>query len=318
MEMIKVAELKKEDVSVELQAKYFVNNEGYPIDRFHLPQLTEEMYMNYILSLPNEDFAKLKDANKQFETASYYYKDKASKELVAKDFGVSSKALSFKDYTKNERWYMHYSTDDQILEEIIPYFTPSAREEVKSSLQLQNSYTIDIELVEMLWTFCVAIVKQHKAMLFGQVEKTINFINRLRATIAVGNCTKKDVLELKKHERILTEYMNDSETVEFLRQYNDERVFLLNCENDKDKLDFLRTYRKLYRAIGLDITETDVWNWHITPDLLDYFEETEDIVNWRENYVDDNYDDWESDYYESAWGGDDIEDYAEEEEGGEF
>lgn len=312
---VKVVDLKRNDVSLELQAKYFVNNEGYPIDRFHLPQLTEEMYMNYILNLPKADFTKLKDANRQFETASYYYKNKAAKELVAKDFGVSSKALSFKDYTKNERWYMHYNTEDQILEEIIPYFTPSVREEIKSNLQLQNAYTIDIELVEMLWTFCVAIVKQHKAMLFGQVEKTINFINRLRATIAVGNCTKKDVLELKKHERILTEYMNDSETVEFLRQYDDEKIFLQSCETDKDKLDFLRTYRKLYRAIGLDFTETKLWNKHITADLLDYFEETEDIVNWRENYIDDNEDDWESDYYESAWSGE--EDYAEEEEGDE-
>ena len=290
MEKIKVAELKKKDVSLELQAKYFVNNEGYPIDRFHLPQLTAEMYADYILSLPNADFAKLKNANKQFETASYYYKDKAAKELVAKDFGVSSKDLSFKDYTKNERWYLHYSTEDQILEEIIPYFTPSAREEIKSSLQLQNAYTIDVELMEMLWAFCVNVIKLNKAMLLGQVEQTVNFISRLRATIAVGNCTKADVFALKEHERILNEYMGDPETVEYLRQNNDEEVFLLSYEDGKDRLDFFRTYRNLYRAIGLDFTETKLWNKYTTVNALDYFKETEDIVKWRKSYNEEGID----------------------------
>lgn len=290
MDMIKVVELERKDVSAELQAKYFVNNDGNPIDRFHLPKLTEEMYADYILSLPQADFAKLKKDNQKFETASYYYKGEISKALAAKDLGVSPKALDFEGYTKRESWYTCYSTDEQILEEIIPYFTPSVREDAQSSLQLQNAYTVDEELVEMLWAFCVGVVKQHKAMIFGQVEKTINFINRLRATIAVGNCTKKDVLELKKHERILNEYMGDPETVKFLRENNDIDIFLLKCEEDKDKLDFFRTYRSLYRAIGLDFTESKLWNEYITVDLLDYFKETEDIVNWRKSYDEEGID----------------------------
>ena len=51
---IKIVDLKREDVNEELASKYFATSWGSPLDRFHIPALTAEVYDEFMQKVRKE------------------------------------------------------------------------------------------------------------------------------------------------------------------------------------------------------------------------------------------------------------------------
>ena len=157
--LIKVVDLKRNEVNEELANKYFVTSWGMPLDRFHLPKLTAEEYNETMESLRKElsadEIRKIREDNFSYSTATDYYKSKIQLALIAKDFGVSPKQISLKDYIYDEKFYEVFDTDMQIYYYNCIFHTPTASDDRTDKVREEyNTCPVDKELWDKLYDFC--------------------------------------------------------------------------------------------------------------------------------------------------------------------
>lgn len=289
---IKVTELKRDEVSKELADKYFVNSYGSSIDRFHLPELMAEEYDAYMSEYAPKS---AKPANLKFETASDYYKEKIRKDIVAKDFGLDPKYVDFKDYVKDERFYEWYDTGVQIAHYNCPYMTPSVNDHSDTIRESYATGLVDVEALNMLWSFCVQAIRQHKAMLLIKVDSALQCVVRLikDSEGLKFNTAKGSRIALNSYIKFFKELLKDKEFKAYIDTHSDVDV---HAESEVGRRDFIETYLKLYETIGLDFTETELFEKYADP-------EDAEILNVEF-----------TSYNENELGDDEDEGYEEEEE----
>lgn len=279
---IKVTELKREDVSKELADKYFVNSYGSSIDRFHLPEITAEDYDAYM----SEHAPKsAKPANLKFETASDYYKEKIRKDIVAKDFGLDPKYVDFKDYIKDERFYEWYSTGLQIVHYNWIYNTPSVSDHSDTIRESYATGLVDVEALNMLWSFCVQAIIQHKAMLLMKVDNALQCaIGLIKDSEGLKfNTAKGPRIALNSYIKFFKELLKDEDFKAYIATHSDVDVY---AESEVGRRDFIETYLKLYEKIGLDFTETELFEKYADPEDADFL--NIEFTSYDENaFVDD-------------------------------
>ena len=269
----------------------------------------------------------MKDAEKQFKSklkmadyeASKAYYDELCKilatvtnperkamlnkymELVAKEF--------HKKYPKGT--LAGYSPDGLagVMDDF--YYTPSVRKEFTWKDNFVDvGCVVDIDTVDKLWKLCSDIIHNYKAMFIPEISECVGLLKKLTTAESISKGVKAKVA---KYAKKFEEYFNDEEFVEFFKNNNDFRYFINEDNIDSDALlQYLRIYKQLYNDLGLDFTETKVWDMYINAEMLDMFVEDEDITRWRKDYFEysdsDNYDD------EYNWEGVGEEEYVEEEE----
>lgn len=255
---IKIAELKRDDVSRELADKYFKSPYGQSIDRMYIPIVDEETYNSFIAEAMKEPkkygISRISEENKTYSTASKYYKEKISVSIVAKDFGVAPSFIDLKGYNKNPAFYEHYSINVQIAYDMIPYHTPSVRQDIKSSFA--NEATVDKEMFDQLYNFCSQVIKQYKAMLFSRIDKTMSLLNRIidETDGFTKNASEHTQKVLAKHYKYYKTLLEDKSFKEYIASHNDVTDF---AGDERTNMDFIETYLKLFKDIGLDFTETE-------------------------------------------------------------
>lgn len=191
------------------------------------------------------------------------------------------------------------------------YYTPSGREEFTWKDNFVDAgCVVDIEVVSELWSLCSKIILNFKAMFIPEISECVGLLKKLTTAENVSKGVKGKVI---KYAKKFKEYFSDEAFLEFFGNNIDLKYFIKEDSIDNDALlQYLRTYKQLYRDLGLDFTKTKLWDMYITAEMLDLFEEDEDITRWRKDYFEysdsDNYDD------EYDWEGVGDEDYYEEEE----
>ena len=185
------------------------------------------------------------------------------------------------------------------------YYTPSGRKEFTWRDNFVDvGCVVDIEVVNELWKLCNKIILNRKAMFIPEISECVGLLKKLTTAESVSKGVKAKVV---KYAKQFEQYFNDNDFLDYFRTHDD-----IEYVSEKTVLQYLRTYKQLYRDLGLDFTKTETWDKLITVELLDMFEEDEEIVGWRKEYFEysdsDNYDD------EYDWEGADDEEYYEEEE----
>lgn len=184
------------------------------------------------------------------------------------------------------------------------YYTPSGREEFSWKDNFVDvGCIVDIDIVNKLWILCSKIILNRKAMFVPEISECVGLLKKLTTAESISKGVKVKVI---KYAKQFEEYFNDNDFLDYFRTHDD-----IEFVSEKTELQYLRTYKQLYRDLGLDFTKTETWDNLITVELLDMFEEDEEVVGWRKDYFEygdsDNYDD------EYDWEGVDEEEYVEEE-----
>lgn len=224
--------------------KYFVNNKGYFTKMFHMPRLTKEVYEDVVKTMK-----KVSEENMHFETASQYFKEKVMTYIVAKDFKVNPKKVSFKGYEWKEDYYQ---ACDPV---IAAYYAEDAFREPSEDLRnltLRDIYikhckdvSFPVELVNSLYKFCVKMIRNRLAILLD-IENCFSFLNRIiKKTEQV---TEYEVATLQNYYNRFVETLKDKEVSKFIKEdkHSDLDIF--------DKYDIISTYQRLLRTLS-DIRE---------------------------------------------------------------
>ena len=293
--MIKVVELKRNEVA----NKYFVTSWGMPLDRFHLPKLSAEEYNETMEKLRKElsadEVRKIREDNFSYSTATDYYKNKIQLALIAKDFGVSPKQISLKDYIYDEKFYEVFDTDMQLYYYTCIFHTPTASEDRTDKVREEyNTCPVDKELWDRLYDFCSVAIRTHKAMLFSDIDKAVGICRRVQedSNGFKTNTTQAQCALLKKYFNHYKTMFEDKKFAEFIVKTNDIEMF---AKDDATRRVFLSEYIDLYKLIDYDFTETEVFDDIATPEDIEVLNINFDFTSYREN---DLYDDEDGEYYE--------------------
>lgn len=269
---IKVTELKRDEVSKEIAKKYFVNSHGMAIDRFHLPEMTADVYNSFMEKVREKaseaDIKKIKEENFKFNTASKYYIDRVQKLIVAEDFKVNVRYISFKDYIKDENFYEWYNTDTQIYHYNCIYYTPSARDYSDVKREEYNTSAPNKELWDRLFSFCHKIILKHIALKFTKVEECMNMLKRY-VNDSNGfrtNVTPKANAALESYLRYFKQILEDKEALTWIMSSTDFEDY------SQVPVSIIEFYIKLYKNIGLDFTETEEFQIYCPIDASDFIE----------------------------------------------
>jgi hypothetical protein len=308
--MIKVVDLKRNEVSEEIANKYFVTSWCMPLDRFHLPKLTAEEYNETMENLRKElsadEIRKIREDNFSYSTATDYYKSKIQLAIIAKDFGVSPKQISLKDYIYDEKFYEVFDTDMQIYYYNCIFHTPTASEDKTDAIREEyNTCAIDRELWDKLYDFCSIAIRTHKAMLFSDIDKAVGICNRILEDTQgfKTNTTKAQGALLKKYFNQYKAMFEDSKFAEYIVKNDDVKVF---AENESTRTMFIDEYVKLYNLIGHDFTETEVFEDYVSLEIIEVLNINIEFTSYRENDLydsedeDEYYEEEEEEYYEDC------------------
>lgn len=270
---IKIAELKREDVSKEIAEKYFKSPWGQSIDRMYIAPVDEESYNEYIakaMTNPKKyGVSRISEDNKCFSTASQYYKDKIALAKVAEDFKVSPNYISLENYVKAPSFYEHYDTGMQIAYECIPYNTPSLHEVIDRTFKKEET-VLSEELFEQLYAFCYTAITSFKAMMLIKIEKTIGLLNQA-IDESVGftkNVSLKTQKALESHFKFYKTLLEDKDVKDWIHSTNDVEIYA----KSEHSMQFIETYIKLFKDIGLDFTETEEFQAFCPADAGDLIE----------------------------------------------
>ena len=286
---IKIVELKKEDLSKELAEKYFKTAYGQEADRFYIPKLTNEAYTEFIKSYLTKSKKPINNDNLNLETATQYFKDKARKELIAKDLGISVNYIDFKDYQWSDADHEFGNENYNLAIRLDPYMTPSLS--TKEYVDYKVS-VVDVKLFNELWRVCYKAITTYKAMMLEFIEKLINLlINIQKYTDGFKtNCTKQMSASMRSYYTKIKTLLSDKEYIEWYRTTSDVELFM---DNESTCRLFTETYLKLFELIGEDFTKTDIWDAAVVKskyDIFDYIEynrvEYKDFCNDREDDYD--------------------------------
>lgn len=220
--------------------KYFRNN-NRELDRFHFPVMSAEEYE----ALASKIGAKAH--NLRFETATEYYKRKARIYAAAEDLGVSPKLLDTSSYYWDERMYLftdftynlHYVED--LYRENDDRCTSAWDAYVTRDFQTQS---VDLELVQKLYKFCVKAIKNRFACLIGKVDTCLGMLLSIGEYTQGGalNATKQQVSILQGYAAYFKRMCNDESVDAFLKEHNDLDVL--------EPGDYIATYRKLLQLLN--------------------------------------------------------------------
>jgi hypothetical protein len=270
-----------------------------PLDRFHLPKLTAEEYNetmeNFRKELSAGEIRKIREDNFSYSTATDYYKNKIQLVLIAKDFGVSYSQISLKDYIYDEKFYEVFDTDMQIYYYNCIFRTPTASDDRTDKVREEyNTCPVDKELYDRLYDFCSLVIRTHKAMLFSDIDKAVGICRRILedSNGFTTNITQAQGALLKKYFKQYKAMFEDKKFAEYIVKTNDIEVF---AKDNATRRTFLSEYIDLYKLIGYDFTETEVFDDIATIEDIEVLNINFDFTSYREN---DLYDDEDGEYYE--------------------
>ena len=242
---LKVAALTQEMCkSMPQLLKYFTAN-GKILDRFHIPEITKEIYER--IALQFKQTARFDKKNLVYETASQYYIRKARVINLAEKLGVKPSFIDVTDYIWDERYYTCYNFWDNV-DEVDEAWKSDEDERLRTGNQVYidmdtRQDTIDMELVENLYKCCQELIDNRYAMIIGEVDKCLGFIEALTEFTEgfTTNCTKGHNATLKKYAQHFVEMLDDKELQAFLEEYDDVKVFG-DCETTH--AEYIETYAR--------------------------------------------------------------------------
>lgn len=248
---IKIAALTREEFAdrPEILNKYFRYN-NIPLDRFHIPDISPTRYEELV-----GDPKKLKNIkNAKLETASQYYIDKMRLASVAKDLNCTVKQLDLTDYIWDDRYYVRYNFIENIA--VVDDWYRDNSEDAKYTTTAYDAYiyedprvaTLDEELFDNLYSFCISAIKQRKAMLLGKVDKCLSMLkNVIEYTHGfIENPTRQMITTLKNYQTYFEELLNDKAMKEFLKTNNDITVY---ASDERTRNDYIASYKAMLRGI---------------------------------------------------------------------
>lgn len=237
--------LKREDCKAfPALLKYF--RVGYQqLDRFHIPEISKERYEE--LALQFRTSAKFDTRNLKFDTASTYYLHKARIMNLAEELGVKPSFIDATGYIWDERYYTCYDFWTNV-DEVDEAWKEGIDERLLTANQVYidmdtRQDTVDMKTVELLYAFCQLCIDKHIAMLIGDVDKCLNFLDSLTEFTQgfTTNCTKGHNATLAKYMKHFTEMSENKEFQEFVKEHDDITVFA-DCETTH--ADFIETYAR--------------------------------------------------------------------------
>lgn len=171
------------------------------------------------------------------------------------------------------------------------YYTPSGREEhTWKDNFIDYGSSVDYKLARDLWHIINTLIVSEKALLIPEIEDWTSFLYRVTKAENVPAGTNAKLISIKNK---LNAYMSDEGFVEYAKKYGDAILYTATSRTEevvlgadrKMLIDYLETYKRLYRTIGIDYTTTAIWNYYMEDfNLQDMLPEDAEIRAWRKRY----------------------------------
>ena len=235
-----ITELTREMCKNSPKLLKFFRKGNQPLDRIYIPQISKERY---------EEIAKTEGFKKclKFEEAEPYYLHKARIINFAELLGVKASFIDAKGYIWDDRYYTCYNFWDNV-DEVDEAWKSDVDERLLTAKQVYidmdtHQAQADLKLVDQLVKFCNTLINNHIAMIVGNVDKCLGFIEALTEFTDgwTRNCTKSQVATLNKYLQYFIEMSNNKELQEFVKNNNDITVFA-ECESTHN--DYIETYAR--------------------------------------------------------------------------
>lgn len=231
----------------EILNKYF-RFKDHALDRFHIPELTEEMYDKYICS-----FYNVKSHNLKLDTASDYYKRKVILKMISEDLGISEYDLSLKEYLWEDKYYECTDWDDNIryLEDLFREESKDRNDITAKELYISSECcrkcNVDMELWNELYTICVEAIQLRIAMIFEIPGILSNLVNILEYTDGFSNfATQSQVNSLYAIKERLLKMFQSKELIAWIKEGNND--YTLYAEGNT-RNDYISTYRNMLKKL---------------------------------------------------------------------
>lgn len=246
--------------------KYF-RFDNHSLDRFHLPDLTEDEYEFEILSYRN---VKLK--NQKFKTASDYFKKKVQMNIVLRDLGIEGYSndycrackkqpadrLSLKGYRGSPELFefpswednMYWLREEKYLQDM---FDPDNKYPSMKELYIDSDpyrSTDYIEIFTKCWNLVKNLVKRRTVMITGADSLIFSLCNLIKKTEGLqGGASKGQIAALEKYFKEIKNITDNKEVSEWvLKGNNDYTLYVLNGDSTTAK-DYIETYQKILRTV---------------------------------------------------------------------
>lgn len=247
---IYLAELTRKDFkdNPEILKKYFVNNSGYTIDRFHIPE-------------------------------------GISKKEIAEDLCIKEKNISTLGYCHYEEFYdepnilMTADFMDSVLENLSNDTENLDRNKSANKLYIEEdpkTSVVDKALFDELYKFCIKSIKLRLVMILGIEQMISELVNIEQYTYGfTENCTEFQAKSLRKMKKDLIAKLLNKSLKEFIKTNNDITVF---ANSDLNRTDYIKTYQTILRKFS-DIRDTSLEYMRDIIDNKNDFLEDEIISN---------------------------------------
>ncbi len=246
--------------------KYF-RFENHMLDRFHLPDLTEDEYENEIGFYKN-----VKPRNQKFKTASDYFKRKVQMNIVLRDLGIegyseeyrracrkqAADRLSLKGYRGSPELFefpswednMYWLREEKYLQDM---FDPDNKYPSLKELYIDSDpyrSTDYIDIFTKCWNLVKKLVKYRLIMITGADSLIFGLCNLLKKTDGLqGGASKGQIASLEKYYKEIKNITDNKEVSEWVTQgNNDYTLYVLNGDSTTAK-DYVETYQKILRTV---------------------------------------------------------------------
>lgn len=236
------------------------------LNRIHIPQLTPEEYAQEIQRYGVNNVSL---QNRKFDTATDYYKRKMAVERLARDLDISVKKLDISTYCWNEDYYVYHCLWDSV--------NWSENKFMENNTERPDSYTnyiktdthqktLDMELFDELYTFCVKAIRNRKAMLLCKVEQCLSaLMNIIEQTNGFSMNTSTTLLDSLKNYKVFFESFKENEDVKnFIKFNSDINIYGLDQATEADYID---TYVSMIRKLT-QVTQEDKCNKEYIVNLI--------------------------------------------------
>lgn len=243
---LRVASLTRKDCEAVPELLKYCQANGKLLDRFHIPEITPETYEEIAPSFATRRSFNL--ANLKYETASQYYIRKARVVDLADKLGVSPSFIDTTDYIWDEAYYTCYNFWQNVdeVDEAWKNDNDDYRDFSANKVYIKmdtRQDVVDAELIAQLSELCYTLIRARRAMLVGEVDKCLSFIDAL-SEFTDGfsqNCTAGHNATLRKYFNHFKEMFEDEVFVAFLEHNTDITVF---AECAETHADFIETYAR--------------------------------------------------------------------------
>ena len=282
---VKLIDLTRKDFegNTKVLNKYFVNRQGYSLNRFRIPKENSEFKQQVV-----DECNKL-SSKKDYKNLDYLIL-KALKNVIARELGY--KSVSTVGLSKNDEDYQYYSwlyqeintEDDFRATDMKPHYN-TMHEALSSEVY---SSQIDLNTKDKLYNLIYLAIKQRLVMLLG-LENIVSLVsletfdNVHSAYNSILNVYRTKILKLCK----------DKEVNEFIKKYNDIEIY---AKDENFRFDYVNTYSKILRQLtdirdekleymrSIIHNDEDILEEEILSNQLVEVPVSEFIVNTEENY----------------------------------